>query len=52
MEYDESTKFFKSDDENQDLWMLLAHASYASFRAREWELQTYGISPNKPVYCL
>jgi DNA-binding MarR family transcriptional regulator len=47
MEYDESTKFFTAEDEDQDLWLLLTHARYALFRAREKELQRYGISPEQ-----
>ena len=47
MEYDESTKFFTYEDEDQDLWLLLTHARYAVFRAREKELQRYGISPEQ-----
>jgi DNA-binding MarR family transcriptional regulator len=47
MEYDESSKFFTADDEDQDLWLLLTHARYAVFRAREKELQRYGLSPEQ-----
>jgi DNA-binding MarR family transcriptional regulator len=47
MEYEESTKFFKAEDEDQDLWLLLTHARYAVFRAREKELQRYGVSPEQ-----
>jgi DNA-binding MarR family transcriptional regulator len=47
MEYDESAKFFVAEDEAQDLWLLLTHARYALFRAREKELQRYGISPEQ-----
>ena len=47
MDYDESTKFFASSDEDQDLWLLLTHARYAVFRAREKELQRYGVSPEQ-----
>jgi DNA-binding MarR family transcriptional regulator len=47
MEYDESTKFFVAEDEDEDLWLLLTHARYALFRAREKELQRYGISPEQ-----
>jgi DNA-binding MarR family transcriptional regulator len=45
MEYDESTRFFTAEDE--DLWLLLTHTRYAVFRAREKELQRYGISPEQ-----
>jgi MarR family transcriptional regulator, organic hydroperoxide resistance regulator len=47
MEYDESTKFYTAEDEDQDLWLLLTHTRYAVFRAREKELQRYGISPEQ-----
>jgi DNA-binding MarR family transcriptional regulator len=47
MKYDESTKFFESRDEDQDLWLLLTHARYAVFRAREKELQRYQITPEQ-----
>jgi DNA-binding MarR family transcriptional regulator len=47
MQYDESTKFFSAEDEDQDLWLLLTHARYAVFRAREKELQRYGVSPEQ-----
>jgi DNA-binding MarR family transcriptional regulator len=39
MEYDESAKFYSAEDEDQDLWLL--------FRAREKELQRYGVSPEQ-----
>jgi DNA-binding MarR family transcriptional regulator len=47
MEYDESAKFYSAEDEDQDLWLLLTHARYAIFRAREKELQRYGVSPEQ-----
>lgn len=47
MEYDESTKFYSAEDEDQDLWLLLTHTRYAIFRAREKELQRYGVSPEQ-----
>jgi len=47
LEYDESMKFFKSNDPDHDLWLLLTHARYAVYRAREKELQRYGISPEQ-----
>lgn len=47
MEYDEAAKFYSADDEDQDLWLLLTHARYAVFRAREKELQRYGVSPEQ-----
>jgi DNA-binding MarR family transcriptional regulator len=47
MEYDESAKFYSAQDDDQDLWLLLTHARYAIFRAREKELQRYGVSPEQ-----
>jgi DNA-binding MarR family transcriptional regulator len=47
MEYNESTKFYNAQDDDQDLWLLLTHARYAIFRAREKELQRYGVSPEQ-----
>jgi DNA-binding MarR family transcriptional regulator len=47
MEYDESAKFYSTEDQDQDLWLLLTHTRYAVFRAREKELQRYGLSPEQ-----
>jgi len=47
MEYDEAAKFYSAEDEDQDLWLLLTHTRYAVFRAREKELQRYGVSPEQ-----
>jgi DNA-binding MarR family transcriptional regulator len=47
MQYNEATKFFSAEDEDQDLWLLLTHTRYAVFRAREKELQRYGVSPEQ-----
>jgi MarR family transcriptional regulator, organic hydroperoxide resistance regulator len=47
MEYNESVKFYTAEDEDQDLWLLLTHTRYAVFRAREKELQRYGVSPEQ-----
>jgi DNA-binding MarR family transcriptional regulator len=47
MQYDESIKFYSAEDEDQDLWLLLTHTRYAIFRAREKELQRYGVSPEQ-----
>ncbi len=47
MEYNESAKFYTAEDEDQDLWLLLTHTRYAVFRAREKELQRYGVSPEQ-----
>ena len=47
MQYNESAKFFRAEDEDQDLWLLLTHTRYAIYRARERELQRYKISPEQ-----
>jgi len=47
MKYDESAKYFTYEDEDQDLWIILTHARYMILRAREKELQRYGISPEQ-----
>jgi MarR family transcriptional regulator, organic hydroperoxide resistance regulator len=47
MGYDESARFYTTEDEDQDLWLLLTHTRYAVFRAREKELQRYGLSPEQ-----
>ena len=47
MEYNDSTKFYSAEDKDQDLWLLLTHTRYAIFRAREKELQRYGVSPEQ-----
>lgn len=47
MQYDEAAKFYSYSDEDQDLWLLLTHTRYAVFRAREKELQRYGVSPEQ-----
>jgi DNA-binding MarR family transcriptional regulator len=47
MEYDESVKYFSYSDQDHDLWMLLTHTRYAIYRAREKELQRYGVSPEQ-----
>jgi DNA-binding MarR family transcriptional regulator len=47
MVYEESAKFFRAEDEDQDLWLLFTHTRYAIFRARELELQRYGITPEQ-----
>lgn len=47
MKYDDAAKYFSYSDEDQDMWLLLTRARYAVFRAREKELQRYGISPEQ-----
>jgi MarR family transcriptional regulator, organic hydroperoxide resistance regulator len=47
MEYDEKAKYFSYSDADHDMWMLLTHTRYAVYRAREKELQRYGVSPEQ-----
>ena len=47
MEYDETSKYYSYSDPDQDLWVFLTHTRYAIYRARERELQRYGISPEQ-----
>jgi MarR family transcriptional regulator, organic hydroperoxide resistance regulator len=47
MKYDEESRYFSYGDEDQDLWVLFTRARYAVFRARERELQRYGITPEQ-----
>jgi DNA-binding MarR family transcriptional regulator len=47
MEYDEGAKYYSYSDADHDLWMLLTHTRYAVYRAREKELQRYGVSPEQ-----
>jgi len=47
IQYDESAKFFSTQDEDQDLYFLLSNTRYAIFRAREKELLRYGVSPEQ-----
>jgi DNA-binding MarR family transcriptional regulator len=47
MHFDESTKYYSYSDADHDLWMLLTHTRYAIYRAREKELQRYGVSPEQ-----
>lgn len=47
LEYDEAAKYYSAEDDDQDLWLLLTHTRYAVFRAREKELQRYGVSPEQ-----
>lgn len=47
VKYDEEVKYFSYSDEDQDLWLLLTRTRYAIFRAREKELQRYGVSPEQ-----
>ena len=47
MYYDDSTKYYSYSDADHDLWILLTHTRYAIYRAREKELQRYGVSPEQ-----
>lgn len=47
MEYDDIAKYYSYSDPDHDLWMFLTHTRYAIYRARERELQRYGISPEQ-----
>jgi DNA-binding MarR family transcriptional regulator len=47
LDYDERMKFFSDGDEFQDLYLLFARARYLTFRARERELQRYGLTPEQ-----
>ena len=47
MHFDEATKYYSYSDADHDLWMLLTHTRYAIYRAREKELQRYGVSPEQ-----
>jgi DNA-binding MarR family transcriptional regulator len=47
MDYNERMKFFSDGDEYQDLYLLFARARYLTFRAREKELQRYGLTPEQ-----
>ena len=47
MEYDETARFYSYSDPDHDLWLFLTHTRYAIYRAREKELQRYGISPEQ-----
>jgi DNA-binding MarR family transcriptional regulator len=47
MEFDSKTKYYSYSDVDHDLWMFLTHTRYAIYRAREKELQRYGVSPEQ-----
>jgi DNA-binding MarR family transcriptional regulator len=47
MDYDERIKFFSDGDEFQDLYLLFARSRYLTTRARERELQRYGLTPEQ-----
>jgi DNA-binding MarR family transcriptional regulator len=46
-DFTERNKFFSDGDEFQDLYLLFARARYLTFRARERELQRYGLTPEQ-----
>ena len=45
--YDEQHKFFTDGDKYQDLYLLFARSRYLTFRAREKELQRFGLTPEQ-----
>lgn len=47
MEYDDKTRYYSYSDEDHDLWIFMTHTRYAIYRAREKELQRYGVSPEQ-----
>ncbi len=47
MDFDAKTKYYTYSDADHDLWMFLTHTRYAIYRAREKELQRYGVSPEQ-----
>jgi DNA-binding MarR family transcriptional regulator len=47
MEYDEAVRYYSYSDADHDLWIFLTHTRYAIYRAREKELQRYGVSPEQ-----
>jgi DNA-binding MarR family transcriptional regulator len=47
MEYDETARYYSYSDPDHDMWLFLTHTRYAIYRARERELQRYGISPEQ-----
>jgi len=49
MNYEDVEKFFAKEDENFKLWILLSRARNLVFRARELELQRYGITPEQAI---
>jgi len=47
MDYNEAVRYYSYSDDDHDLWMFLTHTRYAIYRAREKELQRYGVSPEQ-----
>jgi DNA-binding MarR family transcriptional regulator len=47
MNYVDSARYYSYSDADHDLWILLTHTRYAIYRAREKELQRYGVSPEQ-----
>jgi len=47
MKYDESARYFSYSDSDHDLWVFLTRTRYLVYRAREKELQRYGVSPEQ-----
>jgi MarR family transcriptional regulator, organic hydroperoxide resistance regulator len=47
MKYSEMTDFYTDGDMDHDLYLLFSRARYLVFRAREKELQKYGMTPEQ-----
>jgi MarR family transcriptional regulator, organic hydroperoxide resistance regulator len=47
MKYNETTDFYTDGDIDHDLYLLFSRARYLVFRAREKELQKYGMTPEQ-----
>jgi DNA-binding MarR family transcriptional regulator len=45
--YEETIRQFAEGDKDYELWLLLTRARYAVYRARERELQRYGLTPEQ-----
>jgi MarR family transcriptional regulator, organic hydroperoxide resistance regulator len=47
MKFNEMTDFYTDGDSDHDLYLLFSRARYLVFRAREKELQKYGMTPEQ-----
>ncbi len=47
MIYDNTTKFYSDGDRDYDLFMFFSRVRYLAYRARETELQKYGLTPEQ-----
>jgi MarR family transcriptional regulator, lower aerobic nicotinate degradation pathway regulator len=45
--YNKATHFFSDGDKDHDLFMFLSRARYLAYRARERELQRFGLTPEQ-----